>query len=67
MVLKFVMNGSVVMISQKRVGWLLNPNRYPSFDIFHIVGTTEADAICNVERSRDLLGLPYQGDLEQYH
>ena len=36
------------------------------FDIFHIVGTPEADKTCNVERSRSVLGLDYQGDLEQY-
>jgi nucleoside-diphosphate-sugar epimerase len=36
------------------------------FDIFHIVGTPEADATCNVARSREVLGLEYQGNLEQY-
>ena len=36
------------------------------FDIFHIVGTPEADATCNVARSRSVLGLTYRGDLEQY-
>ncbi len=36
------------------------------FDIFHIVGTPEADASCNVARSREVLGLTYQGNLEQY-
>ena len=36
------------------------------FDIFHIVGTPEADATCNVARSREVLGLTYRGDLEQY-
>ena len=36
------------------------------FDIFHIVGTPEADAHCNVARSREVLGLEYQGDLDQY-
>lgn len=36
------------------------------FDIFHIVGTPEADATCNVARSREVLGLQYQGNLEQY-
>jgi nucleoside-diphosphate-sugar epimerase len=36
------------------------------FDIFHIVGTTEADASCNVARSRTVLGLQYQGDIDQY-
>ena len=36
------------------------------FDIFHIVGTAEADQTCNVTRSREILGLTYRGDLEQY-
>jgi len=36
------------------------------FDIFHIVGTPEADATCNVARSREVLGLTYRGNLEQY-
>ena len=36
------------------------------FDIFHVVGTPEADATCNVARSREVLGLVYKGDLEQY-
>ena len=36
------------------------------FDIFHIVGTAEADATCNVARSRQVLGLEYRGNLEQY-
>lgn len=36
------------------------------FDIFHIVGTPEADTSCNVARSREVLGLQYRGNLEQY-
>jgi nucleoside-diphosphate-sugar epimerase len=36
------------------------------FDIFHVVGTPEADATCNVARSREVLGLTYRGDLERY-
>ena len=36
------------------------------FDVFHIVGTPEADKTCNVARSREILGLTYRGDLEQY-
>ena len=36
------------------------------FDIFHIVGTPEAYAHCNVARSREVLGLVYAGNLEQY-
>jgi len=36
------------------------------FDIFHIVGTPEADRTCNVARSRETLELRYNGNLEQY-
>jgi len=36
------------------------------FEILHIVGTPEAEKSCNVARSRDVLGLTYKGDLEQY-
>ncbi|HTE21309.1 MAG TPA: NAD(P)-dependent oxidoreductase [Armatimonadota bacterium] len=41
-------------------------NETLEFDIFHIVGTPEADRTCNVARSREVLGLTYRGDLEQY-
>jgi nucleoside-diphosphate-sugar epimerase len=36
------------------------------FDIFHIVGTPEADETCNVARSRRVLGLEYRGDLGRF-
>jgi nucleoside-diphosphate-sugar epimerase len=36
------------------------------FDVFHIVGTPEATQTCTVERSRAVLGLKYEGDLEKY-
>ena len=36
------------------------------FDIFHIVGTPEADKTCNVARARETLELRYNGNLEQY-
>ena len=36
------------------------------FDIFHTVGETRCDATCDVARSRDALGLTYEGDLAQY-
>lgn len=36
------------------------------FDVFHIVGTPEAAETCNVERSKSVLGLQYEGDLEKY-
>ena len=41
-------------------------NEVLGFDIFHIVGTPEADLTCNVARSREALGLTYRGNLEQY-
>jgi dihydroflavonol-4-reductase len=41
-------------------------NETLDFDIFQVVGTPEADATCNVARSRDVLGLTYHGNLEQY-
>ena len=37
-----------------------------TFDIIHIVGTPEAEATCNVRRSKDILGLTYRGNLAQY-
>lgn len=37
-----------------------------AFDVFHVVGTPEAEATCNVARSRQVLGLRYRGNLEQY-
>jgi hypothetical protein len=40
--------------------------RAVDFDIFHIVGTPEAEQTCNVARSREVLGLRYRGNLEQY-
>lgn len=36
------------------------------FDVLHIVGTPEAERTCNVARSREVLGLQYKGNLEQY-
>ena len=36
------------------------------FDVLHIVGTPEADETCNAAHTREVLGLQYQGDLEQY-
>jgi nucleoside-diphosphate-sugar epimerase len=36
------------------------------FDVLHIVGTPEADAVCNSVRARELLGLVYRGGLERY-
>ncbi len=36
------------------------------FEVLHIVGTSEAEATCNVARAREFLGLHYAGDLRQY-
>ena len=36
------------------------------FDVLHTAGTTEAEESCNVRRSVEVLGLEYQGDLEQW-
>jgi len=41
-------------------------NRDIGFEILHTVGTLEAEATCNVRKSRELLGLKYRGDLDQY-
>ncbi len=35
-------------------------------EVLHVVGTVEAKQTCNVERTQQLLGLKFQGDLEQY-
>lgn len=34
-----------------------------AFDVMHMAGHPEADKYCNVERSRDILGLVYKGQL----
>ncbi len=41
-------------------------NETSVFEILHIVGTPEAELTCNVARSREVLGLTYRGNLEQY-
>ena len=35
-------------------------------EILHMAGTTEAEAHCNVARSREALGLEFRGDLDQF-
>src|ERR1051326_8080589 len=35
-------------------------------DIFHVVGTPEADVTCNTARGREALGLVYRADLQDY-
>ena len=35
-------------------------------EILHIVGTPEAEQTCNVTRGREVLGLTYRADLQQY-
>ncbi|MFC1526618.1 NAD-dependent epimerase/dehydratase family protein [Candidatus Latescibacterota bacterium] len=63
--------------SPRRNGWvcrhdlaeacrLAAENTTIGFDIFHTVGTQEADGTCNVARSREILGMQYRGDLDQY-
>ena len=36
------------------------------FDVLHVVGTPGAEKTCNVGRTREVLGLEFKGDLEQY-
>ena len=36
------------------------------FEVLHTVGTAGAEETCNVTRTRELLGLVFQGDLNQY-
>ena len=40
--------------------------KHISFDIFHIVGTSEAEKTCNVKRAKELLGLKYSANLMQF-
>jgi nucleoside-diphosphate-sugar epimerase len=35
-------------------------------EILHMAGTTEAEAHCNVARAREVLGLEFRADLDQY-
>jgi hypothetical protein len=35
-------------------------------DILHVVGTPEAVKTCNVERTKTVLGMKFQGKLQQY-
>jgi hypothetical protein len=37
-----------------------------AFDVFHVVGTRQADASCDVVRSRDVPGLEFRGNLDRY-
>ena len=36
------------------------------FEVLHTAGTREADAFCNVARTRQVLGMEFHGDLDQY-
>jgi nucleoside-diphosphate-sugar epimerase len=36
------------------------------FDVLHVVGTAGAEKTCNVGRTRQVLGLEFRGNLEQY-
>ena len=40
--------------------------KHISFDILHIVGTSEAEKTCNTKRARELLGLKYSADLTRF-
>jgi nucleoside-diphosphate-sugar epimerase len=35
-------------------------------DVLHVVGTFEAESTCNVQHTQQVLGLSFEGDLEQY-
>lgn len=59
-------NGCVCRHDLAEAARLAAENTEIDFDIFHIVGTPEASATCNVERSREVLGLQYRANLEQY-
>lgn len=41
-------------------------NNTIAFEILHIVGTAGSEQYCNVARSKEVLGLDYRGDLDQY-
>ena len=36
------------------------------FHVLHMAGTTEADQYCNTKEAREVLGLEFKGDLNQY-
>ncbi len=38
----------------------------PCLEVLHVVGTPNAHTTCNVERTREVLGLEFKGDLTQY-
>jgi nucleoside-diphosphate-sugar epimerase len=59
-------NGWVCRFDLAEACRLAVENEAIDFDIFHIVGTPEADLTCNVARSREVLGLEYRGNLQQY-
>ena len=41
-------------------------NEAADFDILHTVGSPEARETCNVERTQEVLGLEFLGDIDQY-
>ncbi|NKB68590.1 MAG: NAD-dependent epimerase/dehydratase family protein [Candidatus Latescibacteria bacterium] len=59
-------NGCVCRHDLAQACRLALENEAVKFDILHTVGMPEADATCNTARGRDLLGLTYEGDLDQY-
>lgn len=36
------------------------------FEVLHAVGSARAEQTCNVQRTREVLGLTFQGDVDQY-
>ena len=63
--------------AQWRLGWvcrhdlaeaclLAAENRQITHEVLHIVGTPGAEAHCNVERAKQVLGLEFRGDLERF-
>jgi nucleoside-diphosphate-sugar epimerase len=59
-------NGCVCRHDLAQACHLALTNTAVAFDIFHIVGMPEAATTCNVLRSKEVLGLEYKADLDQY-
>ena len=37
-----------------------------SFEVLHMAGAAEADEFCNTQQAREVLGLEFKGDLDQF-
>ena len=61
-----IRNGCVCRHDLAEACHLALTTRNVDFDILHVVGTPEADETCNVKRTRDLLGLSFNADLDPY-